>query len=131
MGGSNRAARRTGPDHYATTPVGGFPTVKFNDGSATGSVVEAFGFPAAKKYNGDDLIYCRGLAIAGPGTYSDNPALACDQTGGSSGGPWYRDGAGGREAISLNSFGLRGFNGYMFGPVFDQQALAAYNNAAV
>ena len=53
-------------------------------------------------------------------------------TGGSSGGPWYSDtnDDGVLEATSLNSFGLRGYNGYMFGPVFDGGATAALTAAS-
>lgn len=91
--------------------------------SAIGTDVSAFGYPAAKKYGGSDLIYCTGTAVSGPGSYSSNAALACNMTGGSSGGPWWEyDGNGNRFVVSLNSFGLRGFNGYMFGPVFGSEA---------
>lgn len=98
--------------------------------TAIGSEVTALGYPAAKKYSGSDLIHCLGDAVAGPSPYDENPALACDMTGGSSGGPWYSDtdGDGVLEATSLNSFGLRGYRGYMFGPVFNigaADALAA------
>jgi hypothetical protein len=102
--------------------------------TAIGSEVTALGYPAAKKYSGSDLIYCLGVPLAGPSPYVDNPALACDMTGGSSGGPWYSDtnGDGVLEATSLNSFGLRGYNGFMFGPLFDggaEEALAAASSS--
>ena len=104
-------------------------------GSAVGVVATAFGYPAAKMYSGSDLIYCHGTTVAGPAQYSANAVLECDMTGGSSGGPWYiDDGTGGRLAVSLNSFGLRSLNGFMFGPVFDSQAtdaLAAASDASV
>ena len=100
--------------------------------SAIGAEVTALGYPAAKKYSGSDLIHCLGTAVAGPSPYSDNPGLACDMTGGSSGGPWYSytDGNKVLEATSLNSFGLRGYNGYMFGPAFDDGAAAALASAS-
>jgi V8-like Glu-specific endopeptidase len=90
--------------------------------TAVGAAVTALGYPAAKKYSGSDLVYCSGTAttLSGTSAYSDNPMLACDMTGGSSGGPWYSDTEGILEATSLNSFGLRGYNGYMFGPAFDK-----------
>jgi V8-like Glu-specific endopeptidase len=93
--------------------------------SAIDVEVTALGYPAAKKYSGSDLVYCLGVTVPGPSIYSSNPGLACDMTGGSSGGPWYRTTNGQLEATSLNSFGLRGYNGYMFGPVFDAGAAAA------
>lgn len=97
---------------------------------AIGVEVTALGYPAAKKYSGSDLIYCLGTAVPGPSRYSSNPGLACDMTGGSSGGPWYSRTDGKLEATSLNSFGLRGYNGYMFGPVFDGGAETALDLAS-
>jgi len=109
--------------------VGALPVLRTE--TAIGVEVTALGYPAAKKYNGNDLIYCLGAPVPGPSSYSANPGLACDMTGGSSGGPWYSDtnGDGVLEATSLNSFGLRGYNGYMFGPVFDGGAAEALGAA--
>ncbi len=105
------------------------PVVEMGD--AVGRVVTAFGYPAAKRYDGSDLIHCSGTTAAGPPPYDANPQLACDMTGGSSGGPWYvDDGAGVRSVVSLNSFGLRGYNGYMFGPQFDSNDLEALAEAS-
>jgi len=112
-------------DRPTQTGVGSLPVLRTQ--TAVDVEVTALGYPAAKKYSGSDLTYCVGVAGPGPGSYSSNPALACDMTGGSSGGPWYSDvdDDGVLEATSLNSFGLRGYNGFMFGPVFDGGAAAA------
>ena len=85
----------------------------------------AFGYPAAKKYKGGTLTYCEGPAVSG---YDGDPAtvsIACDMTGGSSGGPWYDESGGNGEITSLNSYGYGGLN-RMFGPTFDAQESAAY-----
>lgn len=89
----------------------------------------ALGYPAQKKYKGSKLSYC-----AGPVTerYDGNEtlALACDMTGGSSGGPWIRDyDLGGRVLNSVNSYGYASLNGVMFGPIFDDGEKAAFNRA--
>ncbi len=97
--------------------VGQMPTIVFD---LTPDVdYTSFGYPAAKKYKGATLTYCQGPvseALDGDATL----AMACDMTGGSSGGPWIRDMANGAAEInSLNSYGYRSLKGYMFGPAFD------------
>ncbi len=76
---------------------------------STGGSVHAFGYPAAGKYQGSDLTYCTGP------TFNDNYngnltwGIACNMTGGSSGGPWlagFTNSAG--MATSLNSYGYSG-----------------------
>lgn len=98
------------------------PAVAF-DGFDLGLDYHAFGYPAAKKYKGTTLTYC-----AGPTLHSydgrDTLSLECDMTGGSSGGPWYRDFDGAHVVNSLNSYGYASLK-RMFGPVFG----AAENSA--
>ena len=55
---------------------------------STGGTVHAFGYPAAGRYNGKDLTYCTGPTFNDQ--YNDNLTwgIACNMTGGSSGGPW-------------------------------------------
>lgn len=90
----------------------------------------SFGYPAGKPYNGRDLIYC-----AGPVISDDNYStwgLACDMTGGSSGGPWMRDfstTAKSGTLNSLNSYTNRKYRGYMFGPRFGAKTEAVYDRA--
>jgi V8-like Glu-specific endopeptidase len=89
-------------------------------GVALSDTLWAFGYPAAGKYRGKDLTYCRGTLIDDP--YGANTwGMACNMTGGSSGGPWLADTTDpatveGRVA-SLNSYGYSGLT-YMFGPKF-------------
>lgn len=104
------------------------PTVGFSL-STDGIDYFAFGYPAQKKYKGSTLTYC-----AGPVTerYDGNEtlALACDMTGGSSGGPWIRDyDLDGRMLNSVNSYGYASLNGVMFGPIFDAGEKAAFDRA--
>ena len=80
----------------------------------------AFGYPAAGKYKGKDLVYCKGSTIEDPSGLS-TWGMACNMTGGSSGGPWLwgttdpADGSG--QLSSVNSYGYSGL-AYMFGPRF-------------
>ena len=47
-----------------------------------------FGYPAAGKYHGNDLMYCQGPVGTDPYTAGTTYRMACDMTGGRSGGPW-------------------------------------------
>ncbi len=97
-----------------------------------GTVVDAFGYPAAQKYHGSDLVYCQGPigfdSLAGNGTYK----LACGMTGGSSGGPWFsgfNTATGDTGTIqSLNSYGYSGQSN-MYGPKFNTDTSNTYNAA--
>jgi hypothetical protein len=97
-----------------------------------GTTVDAFGYPAAQKYHGSDLVYCQGPigfdSLAGNGTYK----LACGMTGGSSGGPWFSgfDTATGNTGTikSLNSYGYSGQSN-MYGPIFNSHTSDTYGAA--
>lgn len=97
-----------------------------NTNSIANSVEKwAFGYPAAGKYKGLDLTYCKGQTIDDP--YGSAAwGMPCNMTGGSSGGPWiYGPGNpgtydAGQLLTSLNSFGYQGLT-YMFGPRFNDQ----------
>jgi hypothetical protein len=92
------------------------------DQAYAGSKLSAFGYPAAGKYRGKDLVYCRGVVGTDPNTDNTTWSMPCDMTGGSSGGPWVQ--AGDTTAYidatvgSLNSYGYSGLK-YMFGPKFN------------
>jgi hypothetical protein len=96
------------------------------------TVVDAFGYPAAQKYHGSDLVYCQGPigfdSLAGNGTYK----LACGMTGGSSGGPWFsgfNTSTGDTGTIqSLNSYGYSGQSN-MYGPKFNTDTSKTYTAA--
>ena len=97
------------------------------DNSETG---HAFGYPAAQKYRGNDLIYCSNTIDGDP--YNDNDTYRLDQcrmTGGSSGGPWFsgfENGSG--TLISVNSYGYTGVHA-MHGPFFNSETAVTYNAA--
>jgi hypothetical protein len=99
-----------------------FPGFGLKTSAASVGVTQwAFGYPAAKKYHGYDLVYCTGSTIDDPygvGTWG----MACDMTGGSSGGGWLygttNPGTDNSKLLaSVNSYGYSGLT-YMFGPRF-------------
>ena len=90
-----------------------------------------FGYPAAGKYKGKDLVYCRNL-LSYDGKYGvdwQTYKLNCGMTGGSSGGPWYRqfsvleptNGMG--ITFSVTSYGYGGTKN-LYGPVFGTEIAA-------
>ena len=106
-------------------------TLGINTVSA-GDRLAAFGFPAAGKYHGSDLTYCAGPVGQDAGTGNATWALACDMTGGSSGGGWLEgvnesNGNGG-VLSSLNSYGYSGVRN-MYGPKFNNETGATYSAA--
>ena len=93
----------------------------------------AFGYPAAGKYKGADLVYCKGQTINDP--YGANTwGVACNMTGGSSGGPWIYGTTNPAQyttltkLTSLNSYGYQGLT-YMFGPKFNTATQTVANAA--
>jgi hypothetical protein len=111
-----------GAQNYSWTSVAA-------NGSVTGW---AFGYPAEKKYNGSQLIYCSLPITADPYNSNDTYKLdGCKLNGGSSGGPWYRNfstSAGTGTLVSLNSYGYNGITA-IHGPMFNTKTAAAYNAA--
>jgi hypothetical protein len=95
------------------------------------TVASAFGYPAAQKYHGSDLVYCQGPTTRDSNPGTNNYKLACGMTGGSSGGPWFSgfDATGDAGVIrSLNSYGYSG-QSYMYGPIFNGNTTTTYNAA--
>ena len=92
----------------------------------------AFGYPAAGKYHGLDLVYCMGAIGTDPYNDDKNWKIICDQTGGSSGGPWLKgtsDPASDEgEVFSVNSYRYSGVKA-MHGPKFNANTTATYNAA--
>lgn len=93
----------------------------------------AFGYPAAGRYKGKDLTYCKGTTIDDP-YGAATWGVACNMTGGSSGGPWiigttnpatYTSST---LLASVNSYGYSGLT-YMFGPRFNSQTANVLNAA--
>lgn len=98
-------------------------------GERRGRWVAAFGYPAEGRYDGSKQIYCTGHVSADQTGSSHDQALGCDQTGGSSGGPWFtgfdaRTGTG--TQYSVNSFKYTDEPNYMYGPYFGQAVKDLY-----
>ena len=121
------------------TAVGGsFPLV-YNLQNQTPAVVrgqtlDAFGYPAAGRYKGKDLTYCAGAITEDSLVANATWGMACNMTGGSSGGPWLTgvNGQTGDTSASklgsLNSYGYSG-SAVMYGPKFNSDTKAVYDAA--
>jgi len=84
------------------------------------------GYPAGSPFNGRFLNRC---VAQGCERDSGNPAtigIACDSTGGSSGGPWIYNNA---FIASVNSYGYNGVPNVMYGPYFNAATRTFFNNA--
>lgn len=106
-----------------TDVVGSYP-IGFNRGY--GLTFDAYGYPAARPYDGSDLWRCSGTAGQDTRGTTDH-RLPCSMTGGSSGGGWITSGG---ELNSVNSFGYRGEKDVMYGPYFGDVEQAVYSSAA-
>lgn len=112
-----------------TLGVSVLPSVAFSlDHNA---IFTSLGYPAAgRKYNGNVLTYCEG-PVSPDRDANDTLAMSCDMTGGSSGGPWFRNYLGGDRVItSLNSYGYQSLKNVMFGPIFGIGEQRAFDEAA-
>ncbi len=122
------AGDRTGAQLDST--VGSF-AIQFG-GISAGQTLSAFGYPAAGKYRGRDLVYCRGPLGTDANTGGTTWSMACDMTGGSSGGPWVQTGDptlyAGTILSSLNSYGYSGVK-KMYGPKFNTTTQAVFSAA--
>jgi hypothetical protein len=109
--------------------VGSYP-IGFS-GVSTGNKLYAFGYPAASPYGGNDLVYCAGNVGQDFGTGNQTWGLACNMTGGSSGGPWlsgFVEATGSGTLSSVNSYKY-GSTAFMYGPKFNSRTQATYNAA--
>ena len=110
------------------TDVVGSTGIAFNQ--ARKQQMYSFGYSAAPPYDGSKLIYCSGTAID-DFLLSKGIGLTCNQTGGSSGGPWFltfNEATGTGVQNSVNSFKYNFFP-WMFGPYFGTDAQNLYNKA--
>ncbi|MET9952105.1 peptidase [Streptomyces sp. NPDC006339] len=111
------------------TSVTGAQGIQFNGGY--NKAMYAFGFPAASPYDGSKFIYCSGNSSK-DFLFSQDHSLACNMTGGSSGGPWFTsfsEATGTGLQVSVNSFGYTFLPNRMFGPYFGTDAQNLYNKA--
>jgi hypothetical protein len=106
----------------------GAQSVQFS-AAPSGSDTYLFGYPAAGKYKGNDLVYCRGPLGFDSNISNATYRVACNMTGGSSGGPWFSAfSSGSGTIISLNSYGYSGVTA-MFGPKLDANTASLFNVA--
>ncbi|MET8504579.1 peptidase [Streptomyces sp. NPDC004787] len=111
------------------TSVTGAQGIQFNGGY--NKPTYAFGFPAASPYDGTKLVYCAGNTSK-DFLFSQDHSLACNMTGGSSGGPWFAsfdETTGTGLQSSVNSFGYTFLPNRMFGPYFGTDAQTLYDKA--
>jgi len=100
-------------------------------GVASNDLLYAFGYPAAAPYNGTDLVYCSGKI--GQDLFNANAtwSMACNMTGGASGGPWlkgFSESSGIGNLASLNSYRYS-FSNRMYGPKFTAYTKAVFDAA--
>jgi V8-like Glu-specific endopeptidase len=110
------------------TDVVGAQGIAFNQ--ARGQNMYAFGWSAAAPYDGTKMIYCSGQ-VFNDFLLSQGIGMTCNQTGGSSGGPWllgFGEAAGTGTLNSVNSFKYNFFPNWMFGPYFGTDAQNLYNS---
>jgi len=84
----------------------------------TNRPLDAYGYPAAGKFNGQKLYKCpsqlKYVDTASPNTMG----IPCTMTGGSSGGAWLDPTKSLQPQVSNNSYGYSSLKNVMFGPVF-------------
>jgi V8-like Glu-specific endopeptidase len=89
-----------------------------------------FGYPAAAPFNGATLQYCNGSEFNWADV-SDTSGLACNFTGGSSGGPWLMEFNGEFGYIDgVNDFIYSSLPGYIFSAYFGNNAESLYDAMA-
>jgi hypothetical protein len=121
-----------GPGGKSNTQLDALGTFGLQASSVSGgTVVDAFGYPAAGKYHGSDLIYCEGPVGFDALTSNTNYKLACGMTGGSSGGPWFSGFASSGNAGTIRSLNSYGYSGQsnMYGPIFNSTTTSTLNAA--
>jgi len=121
---------KTGNTTQLDSAVGGGYGIAYPSIS-TGGSVHAFGYPAAGRYKGKDLTYCAGPTFNDANNGNATWGIACNMTGGSSGGPWLAGftQAGAGTLTSLNSYGYSGLSN-MYGPKFNADTQNVVNAAA-
>jgi hypothetical protein len=109
--------------------VGALP-IAFS-GVRAGNKVYAFGYPAQGKYTGSDLVYCAGAITQDLYMLFRTWGMACDMTGGASGGPWlsgFNETTGGGTLASVNAYVYVG-SSVMYGPKFTATTQGVYKAA--
>ena len=103
--------------------------VEFETTPSVGINTHLFGYPASGKYKGNDLVYSVGPLGTDQRTTNQTYRVASDMTGGSSGGPWFREFVNGRGMIfSVTSYGYSGERA-LFGPKLNAEAWGMFQLA--
>jgi hypothetical protein len=125
-----------GPGGKTNTQLDALGTFGLTASSISTGTVDAFGYPAAGRYHGNDLTYCQGPVGFDALTGGTNYKLACNMTGGSSGGPWLSGFAAADGTSTGNSGTIRSLNSYgysgqsnMYGPIFNGNTANTLNAA--
>ncbi|BCW66122.1 peptidase [Arthrobacter sp. NicSoilB4] len=109
--------------------VVGASGVQFN--AARGLAYKAFGYPAARPFNGESLKSCTGTATNDPyNPQFNSQGIPCNMTGGSSGGPWFIGTSSTGYQNSINSYGYGSKSTTMYGPYWGSVIQQAYSTAA-
>lgn len=100
---------------------------------AAGTQTYNFGYPAAGKYHGKDLVHCSDQVFLDPLNQNLTLGVDCDMTGGSSGGPWLIGFSPTTGVGTLNSVNSYGYNGVKkeYGPRFNTANTQPTYTAAV
>jgi len=102
------------------------------DGFSNSATAYAFGYPAARPYSGNDLVYCAGPISQDTRSNGMTWGLGCNMTGGASGGPWlagFNTTTNVGSASSLNSYKYGSDSTKMYGPKFNAKTLEVFYSA--
>lgn len=121
------------PDGGDGTTLDGTNSFPFSfNNFASGTQVSSFGYPAAGKYNGTDLVYSSGKLSFDSSNGNNTYKLASDMTGGCSGGPWLSgmqtSGQYSGTLSSVNSYKY-GTTTFIYGPKFNSATESTYSLA--
>jgi hypothetical protein len=89
-------------------------------------VYRPFGYPAEAPFNGERMYRCKSGLLGRDGSAEDPKPMkiACDMTGGSSGGGWV---TGGGDVASVVSYGYEGDSKHLYGPYQTNSAHNLYD----
>jgi V8-like Glu-specific endopeptidase len=85
-----------------------------------------YGYPAAKKFNGQRLRVCQTSWLMDDVASPDTMGASCDMTGGSSGGAWVTSSG---SVASVVSYGYSNLRNVLFGPHLETEAQSLYETA--
>lgn len=100
-------------------------TITFN--SSTNQAYSVYGYPAAKKFNGQRMRVCNtAYKYIDSSGDPDTIGVPCDMTGGSSGGGWITSSG---QLASVTSYGYSSLKNVLFGPHLETAAQQLYSDA--